>query len=352
MQFFVLPKLTISLPTASFNPSEWNLPESSFLADPDFYQSGPVDVIIGAEYYLDLLEDGQLRATDKRPTLQNTVFGWIVSGRVPDSPINDSRSVTNVCSTAELHDQLTRFWEVETCRTISTHSVEESACEDLFAKTTVRDENGRFIVTLPKKDFLIEKLGESRSTAVRRLLSLDRRFSANPELRNMYSEFIQEYLDMGHMVEVFEENADNGVGYYMPHHAILKPESTTTKLRVVFDASCKTSTGVSLNDALMVGPVVQDELVNINLRFRLHRFAVVADVAKMYRMIGVCGPDRKLRKIVWLGPDNQIIRTFELTTVTYGTASAPYLATRCLLMLAEDGKQSHPVAAAVLKHDF
>lgn len=111
MQFFVLPKLTISLPTASFNPSEWNLPESSFLADPDFYQSGPVDVIIGAEYYLDLLEDGQLRATDKGPTLQNTVFGWIVSGRVPDSPINDSRSVTNVCSTAELHDQLTRFWD-------------------------------------------------------------------------------------------------------------------------------------------------------------------------------------------------------------------------------------------------
>ncbi|XP_062704313.1 uncharacterized protein LOC134286676 [Aedes albopictus] len=350
MQFFVLPKLTVSLPTSSFIPSEWNLPESTFMADPDFYESGPVDVIIGAEYYLDLLADGRLKATENGPTLQNTVFGWIVSGRVPDIPINEPRSVVNVCSTTELQDQLTKFWEIETCRTVSNHSVEESACEEIFAKTTVRDETGRFIVTLPKKDYLVERLGESRSIAIRRLNCLERRLSVNPELRTQYSDFIQEYLDMGHMVEVSEDC--EGVAYYMPHHAVLKPESTTTKLRVVFDASCKTSTGVSLNEALMVGPVVQDELININLRFRLHRFAVVADVAKMYRMIAVSGPDRKLQRIVWKGNTDQEIRTFELATVTYGTASAPYLATRCLVQLAEEEKESHPMAAAVLKEDF
>ncbi|XP_062537792.1 uncharacterized protein LOC134206116 [Armigeres subalbatus] len=351
MQFFVLPKLTSSLPTSSFNPSEWKLPRTALLADPNFYEAGPVDVIIGAEHYLDLLAHGQLKVMDDGPTLQNTVFGWIVSGRVPDSSITIPRSLVHVCSSAELQDQLTKFWEVETCRTTSTHSVEESTCEEIFATTTVRDDSGRFVVTLPKKDYLIVKLGESRSTAVRRLCSLQRRLSLSPELRTQYSEFIQEYLDMGHMVEILDERCE-GTTYYLPHHAVLKPESTTTKLRVVFDASCKTSTGVSLNDALMVGPVVQDELININLRFRLHRYAVVADVAKMYRMVAVSGPDQKLQRIVWTGNTDQDIRTFQLTTVTYGTASAPYLATRCLKQLAEEGKETHPTAAAVLKQNF
>ncbi|XP_062538515.1 uncharacterized protein LOC134206800 [Armigeres subalbatus] len=350
MQFFVLPKLTSSLPTSSFNPSEWKLPRTALLADPNFYEAGPVDVIIGAEHYLDLLADGQLKVMDDGPTLQNTVFGWIVSGRVPDSSITIPRSLAHVCSTAELQDQLTKFWEVETCRTTSTHSVEESTCEEIFGKTTVRDDSGRFVITLLKKDLLIEKLGESRSTAVRRLCSLQRRLSLNPELRTQYFEFIQEYLDMEHM-EILDEKCE-GTTYYLPHHAVLKPESTTTKLRVVFDASCKTSTGVSLNDALMVGPVVQDELININLRFRLHRYAVVADVAKMYRMIAVSSPDQKLQRIVWTGKADQDIRTFQLTTVTYGTASAPYLATRCLMQLAEEGKETHPTAAAVLKQNF
>ncbi|XP_062534477.1 uncharacterized protein LOC134203611 [Armigeres subalbatus] len=344
-------KLVSAGVSPSFNPSEWKLPRTALLADPNFYEAGPVDVIIGAEHYLDLLAHGQLKVMDDGPTLQNTVFGWIVSGRVPDSSITIPRSLVHVCSSAELQDQLTKFWEVETCRTTSTHSVEESTCEEIFATTTVRDDSGRFVVTLPKKDYLIEKLGESRSTAVRRLCSLQRRLSLSPELRTQYSEFIQEYLDMGHMVEILDERCE-GTTYYLPHHAVLKPESTTTKLRVVFDASCKTSTGVSLNDALMVGPVVQDELININLRFRLHRYAVVADVAKMYRMVAVSGPDQKLQRIVWTGNTDQDIRTFQLTTVTYGTASAPYLATRCLKQLAEEGKETHPTAAAVLKQNF
>ncbi|XP_058816945.1 uncharacterized protein LOC131680243 [Topomyia yanbarensis] len=153
------------------------------------------------------------------------------------------------------------------------------------------------------------------------------------------------------MVEVVNE-ASSGIEYYLPHHAVLKPDSTTTKLRVVFDASCKTSTGVSLNDALMVGPVVQDDLLDIILRFRLHRYAIVADVAKMYRMVNVTADDQRLQRILWRSSVEEQLRTYELTTVMYGTASAPYLATKCLQKLAEEGRQTHPVAAKVLKQDF
>ncbi|XP_058840931.1 uncharacterized protein LOC131696405 [Topomyia yanbarensis] len=350
MCFHVLPKLTLALPTASFNPSQLCLPEAAALADPWFYESGPIDMIIGAEYYVDLFEEGRYKATEDGPTLQKTVFGWIVSGRVPSSSSSGAISTTNVCSTAEIQDQLAKFWELETCRTTSTNSTEESACEKIFSETTFRDETGRFVVTLPKRQSIIKQLGDSKGTAVKRFMSLERRLAANPELKAQYSEFIHEYQALGHMSEVVEDTSDTV--YHLPHHAVLKPDSTTTKLRVVFDASCRTSSGYSLNDALMVGPVVQDDLLDVILRFRLHRYALVADIAKMYRMVQVQPADQPLQRILWRDSSAEPIKIFQLTTITYGTASAPYLATKCLQTLAEDGQQTHPIAAKVVRQDF
>ncbi|XP_062710550.1 uncharacterized protein LOC134288749 [Aedes albopictus] len=98
MHFNVLPQLTVSLPTASCSISGWNLPEAVHLADPRFHEPGPVDIIIGAEYYMDLLRNERHKATEDGPTLQNTEFGWIVSGKIPDHPVG-SPSLTFVCST-------------------------------------------------------------------------------------------------------------------------------------------------------------------------------------------------------------------------------------------------------------
>ncbi len=68
-------------------------------------------------------------------------------------------------------------------------------------------------------------------------------------------------------------------------HAVCKEQSTTTKIRAVFDASAKSSSGVSLNDMLLVGPTVHSTLIDVLLRFRFHRIALTADVSKMYRAI-------------------------------------------------------------------
>ncbi|XP_055543758.1 uncharacterized protein LOC129729272 [Wyeomyia smithii] len=134
-------------------------------------------------------------------------------------------------------------------------STEESACEKHFSDTTIQEKDGRFVVSLPKKESVICKLGGSKATALKRFLGIERRLMANETLRLLYTEFIHEYMLMGHMVETNAYEAKERT-YYMPHHAVIKPGSTTTKLRVVFDASCATSTGISLNNALMVGPVV------------------------------------------------------------------------------------------------
>lgn len=355
MTFYVLPELTATLPARKINVVNWNFPSNITFADPQFHEPGRIDLIIGAEHYLDLLTDGREKIVDGGPTLQNTVFGWIVSGRAIDHSLSVQQTSAYSCTLANLQEQLSKFWELETCHTHCTQSVEETACEAYYDQTTVRDEGGRFVVTLPKRDYIVAQLGESEGIATRRFLGLERRFQQNPELKAAYAEFIREYEQLGHMVEVpVSASQGNEVSpvYYLPHHAVFKLDSTTTKLRVVFDASCKTSSGVSLNDALMVGPVIQEDLISITLRFRLFCVAIVADIEKMYRMILVQHGDRSLQRIVYRSSPDEPLRTYELTTVTYGTAAAPYLATKCLQRLADEEASKFPRAAKVLREDF
>lgn len=82
--------------------------------------------------------------------------------------------------------------------------------------------------------------------------------------------------------------------YYLPHHAVFKESSTSTKLRVVFDASAKTDTNVSLNDALLKGPCIKEESVSIMARFRTHKYVITVDIKKMYRQIWVTESQRIL----------------------------------------------------------
>ena len=82
-------------------------------------------------------------------------------------------------------------------------------------------------------------------------------------------------------------------------HAVKKESSTTTNIRTVFDASAKSSTGVSLNDTLLVGPTIHPPLLDVLPHFYLHRVALVADVSRMYCAIELTKPDRDLRRFAW-----------------------------------------------------
>lgn len=137
----------------------------------------------------------------------------------------------------------------------------------------------------------------SFQTAERRYLQLDRKLSKHDALSDMYLTFMKEYRDLGHMSSI--ESAPLRQHYYVPHQCVLRPESTSTKLRVVFDASSKTSTAVLLNETLLVGPIIQRELYLTLLNFRLNKFAVTADISKMYRQVDIADEDRHFQLILW-----------------------------------------------------
>ena len=169
---------------------------------------------------------------------------------------------------------------------------------------------------------------------------------------------MDEYLSLGHMQLVHGEddnsydNTSNKLICFLPHHAVFKESSTTSKTLVVFDASAKSTTGVSLNDILMVGPTIQQDLLSIILRFRMHRYVMTADISKMYRQIPVHPKDYDLQRILWRRSSDEPLRQYQLVTVTYGTAPASFLSTRCLHQLASEEASSYPLATEVISHDM
>ncbi|XP_036149096.1 uncharacterized protein LOC118647762 [Monomorium pharaonis] len=155
---------------------------------------------------------------------------------------------------------------------------------------------------------------------------------------------MNEYITLGHMLLVKGESEN---GYFLPHHAVIKASSNTTKIRTVFDASAKTNRGMSLNDMLLVGPTIQDKLLDHLLRFRVHKYVVTADIEKMYRQILIHPNDRKFQIIFWETENG--IRTYELNTMTFGVASAPFLAIRTIQQLTDDEGSKFTRARDVLK---
>ncbi|XP_052901348.1 uncharacterized protein LOC128307506 [Anopheles moucheti] len=348
LERLVLPKVTARFQAQYIDIKGWKIPEDLPLADPGFNQPEKIDLLIGAEIFGELLQQGQLRLAPHLPMLLETKLGWIISGReVCKGSIESSVTLANcVLSEENLNAAMEQLVMLENIPEERVQSSEEEAMEQWYLHTTTREKTGRYVVELPKIPQYKERLGDSMQGAVKRFASIERRLARDNRLKEQYSEFMEEYLRLGHMTEVSsaEKELMEGSRYYLTRHAVLKQASTTTKCRMVFDASHKTSTGTSLNDILLNGPQLQDDIVSILLRFRMRRIGVVADVEKMYRQVLVSPADRNLQCILWRKEWSENVSTFQLNTITYGTACAPYLAIRTLRKIFEDHEESHPKA--------
>ncbi|KAM8714852.1 hypothetical protein ACLKA7_001255 [Drosophila subpalustris] len=336
-------------PDSDIDISSWNLPKNTPLADDQFNKTRHIDLLIGTEIFFEILAVGQIKLGPCLPTLQKTLLGWIVSGRYEGS----RRQVHSYSLSLEesINENLERLWRIDDLqKSIDKFTPEHRQCEQTFKQTVHQQSDGRIVVRLPFKDDP-SQLGSSYESAKQRFEALERRFYRNPELKTAYIEFLREYEELNHMSLVNGPRLDQPHNY-IPHHCVVKLNSTSTKLRVVFDASSRTSSQRSLNDLLMVGPTNQNDLYTLLLRFRTFRYAITADVVKMFRQVLVDPRDRKYQYILWRETSDQPLRTYELNTVTYGTATAPYLAIRSMTYLADLHMNTKGIGAQAIKSSF
>jgi hypothetical protein len=242
-------------------------------------------------------------------------------------------------SLTNINKQLNKFWEIE-----EVNFEQKDPCENMYSCTVQKLKRKIYSENANKK---IEELGASINRAVARLYQIERKLQSNFQLKKDYNSFMNEYINLKHM----KETASSDDGYFIPHHAVLK-DSTTTKLRVVFDASAKTTNNKSLNDVMLIGPKLQQDLALIITKWRFHKIVFCADIEKMFRQILIDESQHKYQKILWRSSQDQKIKEYELQTVTYGTAAAPFLAIRTLQQLALDYKTELPTASKICLSDF
>lgn len=340
----IIPKITTQLPKLLADQHlQWI--SSIQLADPVWCKNRNIDILLGADVFFEVLDEGQLKSPTSHLLAQNTKLGWVIGG----STMSNNDQLSSHCTMLDIDATLRQFWEVEDVSkpNHSEFTTEEQACIKYYRETTTQAKDGKFTTRLPFKLSPLSLPGNYHS-ALSQLLRMERRFQRDSKLEQLYREFMQEYIQLGHMNKV--EVPINEAAYYMPHHGVLKETSSTTKLRVVFNASARIGQNPSLNTFLMVGPTVQSSLWAILLRFRLYRYVFTADIEKMYRQIWVHEDDQPYQQILWRDEKNNVC-AYKLNTVTYGTSSAPFVATFTVHELASSFLTSHHNAAKSLQND-
>uniref|UniRef100_A0A8D8RLV6 Endonuclease n=1 Tax=Cacopsylla melanoneura TaxID=428564 RepID=A0A8D8RLV6_9HEMI len=293
MTAIVVPKVTNKLPALSFGKSNWDYLANYKLSDPQFNVSQHIDMIVGAEYFYDILRAESIQGPDGYPNLHNSKFGWIVTGKVPNTTVSNFSSFH-----VNLDTSLKRFWELEELPAVKHLSQEEKDCEMHFAQNVSREPDGRYMIKLPFKSN-VQELGESKARAVARLRTIEKGLNQCESNKQQYFDFMKEYSDLGHMSKVSNtiDWSENLPHFYLPHHSVIRESSTTTRLRVVFDGSAKSTNGNSMNNLLMVGPGLQESIFSLLIRFRKYKVVLKADCEKMYRSI-------------WIHPEHEIFGEF------------------------------------------
>ncbi|XP_058446192.1 uncharacterized protein LOC131427220 [Malaya genurostris] len=350
-QAYVLGKLTATLPCQRFNVSNMPYLAGLQLADPHFNKPSSTDIILGADVFLSILQSGQVKDHNGNPVAQRSVFGWMVAGKISKQDcIHTHHSIINLHPEVDIDRTLRLFWEDQELHRSKQLTKDEQRVVELFNSTLTRSQEGRFIVRLPMDDSKL-KLGNSLIAATRRLRCIERKFDSDSNFKKQYLSFMQEYQDLGHMeiVPPTKIDVDCSKSYYLPHHGVIKEDSITTKLRVVFDGSCSTTTGASLNDVLLDAPNINADLFEVLLRFRSYPVVFIADIEKMYRQVLVHSDDTDYLRIVWRDSADKPVQHFRLLTVTYGLKNSGFLAMAALHKAAEVYEMIYPEAAERIK---
>ena len=263
-----------------------------------------VDVLVGVDYYHNFFT-GKVVRTTGGPTANETHFGWVLSGKVSSEVPNSSSStflVSNVmkcaveqreAATDELRQDLERFWKVE--------SVQEA--EDCVIHRFEKDIsfNGeRYVTKLPfRPDH--PPLPDNEFVCQKRLKSMHGKLVKDEEVALKYDAVIKQYERERIVERVPDEeryNTSNGV-HYLPHRGVINEERETTKLRVVFDASCKVGKSPSLNNCLYPGPNLISKIFDILLRFRMNPIAMISDIKQAFNQVEIDPEHQDFLRFLW-----------------------------------------------------
>ena len=300
-------------------------------------QNLDVDIIIGNDYYGQLITGKIIKTENEALIAIESKFGWLLSGSV-QSESNHENDLNKLCQRIEimpveeskLDNLLTKFWEINK---IPEESDKNDDISIKFQKTIRFNKvTGRYNVRLPwklNKHDLPTNLILSKRRLNSLLNSLNKK---DPGLIKKYNEQLLEQVNLGFIEKVRNLNLHEGILHYIPHFPVFKTDSATTKMRIVYDASAIVSSeALSLNDCLHTGPNLMQDLTGILLKLRTHRIAFTADIEKAFLQIELNNQDRDATRFLWLKDINKSVNSvdnleaYRFCRVLFGAAPSPFL---------------------------
>ena len=156
-----------------------------------------------------------------------------------------------------------------------------------------------------------------------------RKLKREPDILTEYDSIIKDQLAEGVIEKVAELEEASDKVHYLPHHAVIRRDAETTKLRIVYDASSKaTKTEISMNDCLHTGPSLNPLLFDILVRFRENKIALVGDIEKAFLNVAVDEKDRDSLRFLWvedIRDHNLNIAVYRFCSVVFGLNASPFL---------------------------
>ena len=271
--------------TGNMQVVDWNVYKSKWkhLRGIKFPPVGPrpiIDLLIGVDQsdLLYSLED--VRGQPGEPIARLTPLGCLGSPKIDAARIQTNFTFF-VNDSDNFNTLIRRYWDIEEPKEMQTVNPEEKLARERVTDS-LTFEDGHYSVGMPWK---ANKgvLPDNFSMALRRLQNTEKRLQKSPEVGQAYSDVLHEYQKKGYIRKVSPEEKRPDQVWYLPHFPVLRPDKSTTKTRIVFDASAKYE-DVSLKDAVLQGPKLQNELFAVLLRFRNDPVAVMCDI-KMYLQI-------------------------------------------------------------------
>ena len=316
--------------------------EKLVLADRNFERNDlEVNVLVGLDFYHEFFTGNMKKGLEKEgPVALETKLGWVLSGPYECTPREQHCFSTQHILRVEvekekdpLREELGRFWEVE-----STSSKGFSVIDDF--QNHIFHDGTRYVTKLPfKPDH--DMLPDNYLASERRLRSNIKRLNSS-DIFEEYEEVIKSYEHDGiiEKVPINEINKESGQVHYLPHRAVVKKDRLTTKIRIVFDASCKVNGVPSLNDCLYSGPNLLCKIYDILFRFRLNKIAIVADIKQAFLNVGINKEHQDFLRFLWLENDDIVIYRF--LRVVFGLTSSPFLLNGTIRQHLEKYRDKYP----------
>eukprot|EP00794_Sanderia_malayensis_P017243 gene17243-biopygen14837 len=290
-----------------------------------------IDCLVGSDFFWAFQEDHSIRGGPNEPVAVKTTLGWVLSG-----PLKGKNSVSSFDNNVDLIINAMRvssevkpdvdfnvhkLWDLDSIGIRERDPVHELTLDNISFT------GKRYSVGLPWKAGQ-NNLPSNYNISLLRLNNQVRKLKQTPDVLQKYEDVIQQQVHDG-IIEQVSELEPAGKVHYLPHRAVVREDAETTRVRIVYDASCKDrKIGVSLNDCLHVGPALTPLIFDVLLRFRCHPVALVGDIEKAFLNIDIHPQDRDCLRFLWYKDVNAAepeVRVYRFNWVVFGCNSSPFL---------------------------